>query len=78
MIHSFWVPSLGGKRDMLPDGVNTLVLEADEPGEHVSLCAEFCGLNHTDMKLRVVAEPTPAFEAWVAGQQQTARAEATR
>jgi cytochrome c oxidase subunit II len=72
VIHSFWVPSLAGKQDMLPDGVNTLVLQADEAGEHVSRCAEFCGLNHTDMALRVVAEPPDAFDAWVADQQPTA------
>jgi cytochrome c oxidase subunit 2 len=66
VIHSFWVPELGGKLDMLPDGVNTLVLQADEPGEHVSRCAEFCGLEHATMRLTVVAEPVAEFEAWVA------------
>lgn len=72
VIHSFWVPELAGKTDMLPDGVNTLVLQADEPGEHVSRCAEFCGLHHTAMQLRVVAEPPEQFEAWVAEQQTAA------
>lgn len=66
VIHSFWVPELGGKLDMLPDGVNTLVLQADEPGEHVSRCAEFCGLEHAQMRLTVVAESPEEFEAWVA------------
>jgi cytochrome c oxidase subunit 2 len=65
VIHSFWVPELGGKLDMLPDGVNTLVLEADEPGEHISRCAEFCGLEHAHMQLRVVAEPEDRFASWV-------------
>lgn len=69
VIHSFWVPQLGGKLDMLPDGVNTLVLEADEPGEHVSRCAEFCGLEHTTMQLAVVAESPQEFEAWLADSQ---------
>lgn len=69
VIHSFWVPELGGKLDMLPDGVNTLVLQADEPGEHRARCAEFCGLEHTHMQLRVVAEPPAQFDAWVAEQQ---------
>lgn len=68
VIHSFWVPELGGKMDMLPDGVNTLVLQADEAGEYHSQCAEFCGLHHADMHLRVVAEPADAFEAWVEAQ----------
>ena len=72
VIHSFWVPALGGKRDMLPDGVNTLVLQADVPGEHVSRCAEFCGLRHADMELIVVAEPEQQFEAWVAEQRRAA------
>lgn len=74
VIHSFWVPELGGKMDMLPDGVNTLVLRADEPGEHISRCAEFCGLEHTTMQLTVVAEPAEQFDAWVADQQTTAAA----
>ncbi|CAN5901335.1 hypothetical protein BH23ACT8_BH23ACT8_13210 [soil metagenome] len=69
VIHSFWVPELAGKMDLLPDGVNTLVLQADEPGEHQSHCAEFCGLRHADMKLTVVAEPAARFASWVADQQ---------
>ena len=68
VIHSFWVPALGGKMDLLPDGVNTLVLQADEPGEHLSQCAEFCGLEHANMRLTVVAEPAERFATWVADQ----------
>jgi cytochrome c oxidase subunit 2 len=66
VIHSFWVPALAGKLDLLPDYTNTLVLEADEAGVHRSRCAEFCGLEHTKMVLTVVAEPEEQFEAWVA------------
>ncbi len=66
VIHSFWVPELGGKLDMLPDGTNTLVLRADEPGEHVNRCAEYCGLQHTLMQMVVVAEPQEQFDAWSA------------
>ena len=66
VIHSFWVPELAGKLDLLPDRTNTLVLQADEPGEHVSRCAEYCGLEHTRMLLTVVAEPEEQFTAWVA------------
>ncbi len=69
VIHSFWVPALAGKMDMLPDGTNTLVLQADEPGEHRAQCAEFCGLLHARMELRVVAETAERFAAWVADQQ---------
>jgi cytochrome c oxidase subunit II len=67
VIHSFWVPALAGKVDLLPDHPNTLVLEADRPGVHQSRCAEFCGLRHTTMVLTVVAEPQDRFGAWVAG-----------
>ncbi len=56
--------------DLLPDRANTLVLQADEPGEHLSHCAEFCGLEHADMRLTVVAEPAEEFAAWMAEQQQ--------
>jgi cytochrome c oxidase subunit 2 len=66
VIHSFWVPALAGKVDLLPDHPNTLVLEADQPGVHQSRCAEFCGLQHTKMVLTVVAEPEDRFDAWVA------------
>ena len=66
VIHSFWVPELAGKLDLLPDRTNTLVLQADEPGRHTSRCAEFCGLEHTRMVLTVVAEPEERFAAWVA------------
>jgi cytochrome c oxidase subunit 2 len=66
VIHSFWVPALAGKLDLLPDHTNTLVLQADEPGEHRSRCAEFCGLEHTKMVLTVVAEPEERFASWVA------------
>jgi cytochrome c oxidase subunit II len=70
VIHSFWVPRLSGKIDMLPDGTNTLVLKADAPGEHSSQCAEFCGIGHANMALTVVAEPEREFDAWVAARQR--------
>ncbi len=73
VIHSFWVPPLAGKLDMMPARTNTLVLQADEPGEHRSMCAEFCGLQHARMGLIVVAEPADEFDAWVSDQQQEAR-----
>jgi cytochrome c oxidase subunit II len=73
VIHSFWVPELAGKLDALPDGTNTLVIEADQPGEYRTECAEFCGLQHAQMGLIVVAEPAERFSSWVAGQQEPAR-----
>jgi cytochrome c oxidase subunit II len=66
VIHSFWVPELAGKLDLLPDGTNTLVLQADQPGRHTSRCAEYCGLEHTRMVLTVVAESEERYAAWVA------------
>ncbi len=74
VIHSFWVPALGGKIDLLPERENTMTLQADEPGRHHSLCAEFCGLQHARMGMVVVAEPQQAFDAWIADQ-ATAAAE---
>jgi cytochrome c oxidase subunit 2 len=72
VIHSFWVPELGGKMDLLPDRANTLVLQADKPGQFLSRCAEFCGLQHTQMAMVVVAEPAKRFASWVTDQQQPA------
>ncbi|MPY94919.1 MAG: cytochrome c oxidase subunit II [Acidimicrobiia bacterium] len=72
VIHSFWVPELGGKLDLLPDGTNTLVLQADQPGEYRGECAEFCGLQHARMRITVVAEPAEQFASWAAAQQQPA------
>ena len=66
VIHSLWIPPLAGKIDALPDGVNTLVLKADEPGTYRTQCAEFCGLQHAQMKMLVVAEPPDDFAAWLA------------
>ncbi len=72
VIHSFWVPELHGKLDMLPDGPNTLVLEADEPGEYLGACAEFCGLQHAGMNFLVIAQPRAEFDEWLAAQRQPA------
>jgi cytochrome c oxidase subunit II len=76
VIHSFWVPNLGGKRDLIPGRESSLVLRADKPGRYRSQCAEFCGHAHAQMALWVVVEPKGAFEAW-ANRQRTAAAEPT-
>lgn len=68
VIHSFWVPELGGKMDMLPDHVNSFATRADEPGRYWARCAEFCGLHHADMKMLVIAEPAEQFDAWLKAQ----------
>jgi cytochrome c oxidase subunit 2 len=72
VIHSFWVPELGGKLDLIPEDVNTLVLQADEPGVHRSQCAEFCGLQHAKMRLLTVAEPAERFDQWLARERRPA------
>lgn len=77
VIHSFWVPELHGKLDMIPGRVNDFWLQADEPGEYWGLCAEFCGTQHAKMLFVVVAEPADQFNQWIADQQQPAAAPAT-
>jgi cytochrome c oxidase subunit 2 len=72
VIHSFWVPTLNGKRDVVPGRTSHLRIEADEPGVYLGQCAEFCGLAHADMRQRVFAHAEPDFEAWAAAQAQPA------
>jgi cytochrome c oxidase subunit 2 len=66
VIHSFWIPELNRKVDMIPGRANRLLLVADKPGVYRGQCAEFCGLQHAHMAVDVVAEPKAAFEAWLA------------
>lgn len=68
VIHSFWVPALAGKRDVIPGQTEILPFEADEPGEYWGHCAEFCGLSHSLMRTRVQAVSEADFDAWVEGQ----------
>lgn len=72
VIHSFWVPQLAGKRDLVPGRETNLKIEADEPGLYLGQCAEFCGLAHADMRLRVFASTDAEFEAWALAQNQPA------
>lgn len=65
VIHSFWPPKLAGKIDVIPNRVNHMTINADKPGTYYGQCAEFCGISHANMKLRVVAHEPAAFEAWV-------------
>ena len=66
VIHSFWLPKLGGKLDIVPGQVNVLWLRADEPGSFSGQCAEFCGLNHANMTMTVIAQPQDELDAWAA------------
>lgn len=76
VIHSFWVPQLGGKRDVVPGRLNRLTFTPQEPGEYWGQCAEFCGASHANMGMRVIVEAPDAFERWVAAQRVTPAAPA--
>ena len=76
VIHSFWLPALNRKVDMIPGRENRILLEADRPGRYRGQCSEFCGLQHAHMAVEVVAESSAAFRAWLANQQR-GRAPAT-
>lgn len=66
VIHSFWIPSLGGKTDMVPGRTNRHRLRAERPGVYRGQCAEYCGGPHALMALEVVAMPATDFDAWLA------------
>jgi cytochrome c oxidase subunit 2 len=72
VIHSFWVPRLNRKIDMIPGRTNAVTLQATRPGVYRGQCAEFCGLEHARMAFLVVAEPKAEFDAWLAAQAQVA------
>jgi cytochrome c oxidase subunit 2 len=77
VIHSFWVPNLMGKKDLIPGKIATVWLQADQPGVYRGQCAEYCGLQHAHMALWIVAEPQEQFNAWHQNQVQTSIAPAT-
>ncbi|RIK35954.1 MAG: cytochrome c oxidase subunit II [Chloroflexi bacterium] len=64
VIHSFWVPELHGKMDLIPGQTNTIWIQADTPGTYRGLCAEFCGLQHAKMQFIVIAAPPDDFTVW--------------
>ena len=68
VIHSFWVPQLGGKRDVVPGRLNHISLTPERAGEYWGQCAEFCGASHANMRLRVIVEDPAAFDRWAAAQ----------
>ena len=77
VIHSFWVPELNRKIDLIPGRVNRILLEADEPGAYRGQCAEYCGLQHAHMSMWVYAETPSQFRAWLANMAKPARAPTT-
>lgn len=68
VIHSFWIPELGGKRDMLPGTVNELTVLPTTAATYGARCAEFCGMGHTTMTMRVVVEPRAELDTWLASE----------
>lgn len=77
VIHSFWVPNLHGKTDMVPGRTVETWLQADRPGIYRGQCAEFCGHQHAHMALLIIAEPPEQFQAWYQAQLQSAPAPTT-
>lgn len=77
VIHSFWVPNLNGKRDLIPSHTTTEWIEADHPGVYRGQCAEFCGIQHAHMAIWVIAETPAQFNAWLQNQLKDARPPAT-
>jgi len=70
--HSFWVPAVQGKTDLVPGRTNTILLQPDRPGTYLGQCAEFCGVQHALMLVRVVAQERATFDAWLARQAEPA------
>jgi cytochrome c oxidase subunit 2 len=77
VIHSFWVPALHGKRDLIPGHPSTTAIRADRPGIYRGQCAEFCGVQHARMGLLVIAEPPEEFQRWLARSRRPAAEPAT-
>ena len=75
--HSFWVPRLAGKLDLIPNKVNVMWIDPGSPGLYLGQCAQYCGAQHAKMLIRVYAETPQAFAAWIAQQQQPALQDAS-
>jgi len=68
VIHAFWVPELAGKKDVVPGHPNTLTIEATKPGIYLGQCAQYCGISHANMRLRVIAQSKADYDTWVTQQ----------
>lgn len=66
VLHSFWVPQMGGKRDLVPNRINHIVFTPEEEGVYLGQCAEFCGSSHALMKMRLIAHRPDEFQRWLA------------
>jgi cytochrome c oxidase subunit 2 len=74
VIHSFWVPNLQGKKDLIPGRTATIQLRADRAGTFRGQCAEFCGMQHANMAFLVIAEPPARYQEWTEHQRSAAAA----
>ncbi len=72
VIHSFWIPQLAGKTDVIPNRDNKMWIDPRETGVYFGNCAEYCGTQHANMLIRVVVHPKAEFEAWVANEKKPA------
>jgi len=70
VIHSFWVPNLAGKTDLLPNRVNEMWIDPQQTGLYLGQCAQFCGMEHAKMLLRVYVDSPEQFQQWIASQQK--------
>jgi cytochrome c oxidase subunit II len=67
--HSFWIPRLAGKTDLIPNQVNTMWIDPNSPGLYLGQCAQYCGVQHAKMLIRIYADSPADFAAWVSHQQ---------
>ena len=70
VVHSFWVPQLMGKMDVMPNHVNQIWFTPEDPGQYFGQCAEYCGIQHANMRMNVIAMTPTDFQAWVRRQLQ--------
>jgi cytochrome c oxidase subunit II len=72
VIHSYWIPKLGGKQDVVPSRTNHLTIQADAPGSFAGTCVEYCGLSHANMRVKAFAHSPADFARWLADQKRDA------
>ena len=72
MLHSFWIPKIAGKVDLVPNNQNTMWVKGEETGTFFAQCAEFCGESHALMRFWVIVETREEFDAWLASEREDA------
>jgi cytochrome c oxidase subunit 2 len=77
VVHSFWVPRLAGKTDVIPGRTNSMWFQTDRPGVYVGQCAEYCGTQHANMLIRVVVDSPSDFKRWLESEQKPAAQDPT-